>query len=198
MFFFVIVVSSIIRYWRTEVRFRACRTEVRPPRKTRRGLPRGGEAAHEFLLAGEQVAQAGAGGTGFDAALDLGEFLLGLAVLEVLNTTQGFLPGRFTVLFKQNLEEQAAVAFFQRGGDFGGLHRLPREAGEDQRGENLLRLETVIEPRVLEALRQFLAEPFGFREHANQPALDRFGRFAHKLRLELHLAAAFRGGFAKG
>src|SRR5690242_16485138 len=49
---------------------------------SKRRLPGGGEAAHEFLLAGEEVAQAGAGGTGFNAALHLGEFLLGLAMLE--------------------------------------------------------------------------------------------------------------------
>jgi len=136
-------------------------------------LAGGGEAAHEFLFAGEEVAQARAGGIGFDAALDFGEFLFGLAMLEVLDTTQGFLPGRFTVLFQQNLEEQAAVALLQHGGDFGGLHRLAGEAGEDQRGENLLRLEAMVEARVLEALGQLLAEPLGFREHANQAALDR-------------------------
>src|SRR5690348_13783123 len=43
---------------------------------SKRQLPGGGEAAHEFLLAGEEVAQAGAGETGFNAALHFGEFLL--------------------------------------------------------------------------------------------------------------------------
>src|SRR5215472_17867556 len=50
------------------------RTQTFQPANVPTSLSSGGEAAHEFLLAGEQVAQAGAGGARFDAALDFGEF----------------------------------------------------------------------------------------------------------------------------
>ena len=55
---------------------------VDPKRTLHPELSSGGEAAHQFLFAGEEIAQAGAGGIGFDAALDFGEFLLGLALLK--------------------------------------------------------------------------------------------------------------------
>src|SRR6184192_1197064 len=51
-------------------------------RRAREKLSSRGQAAHEFLFAGQQVAQPRAGGVGLDAALHFGKFLLGLTLLE--------------------------------------------------------------------------------------------------------------------
>ena len=48
----------------------------------RQKLSSRGQAAHEFLFAGQQVAQPRARGVGLNAALHFGKFLLGLALLE--------------------------------------------------------------------------------------------------------------------
>src|SRR6201998_1736689 len=158
----------------------------------------GGEAAHQLLLTREQVAQGRAGGASLNAALNFRQLPLGLALLQRFDTTRGLFPGWLTDFFKQNLEEQAAVALLEDRGHFRGLKRLSRKAGNDQRRKNLFRFQAVVEPRILQVLRQLVAETLRISEHANQSPLDRLGRAGDELRLELQFAATLGGSLAKG
>ena len=108
-------------------------------------------------------------------------------------SSQDALLGRL----KEDFEEEAAVAFVEQGANLRGLHGLVRESRDDQSGENLLRLEALIEPFLLEALGNLAAKALGFHQHADQAALDGFGGFADKFRLGFHFAAALVGSFAE-
>src|SRR5260370_14957099 len=120
--------------------------------------PRCGQSPHQLLLLFEQAAHFRGCGVCLDAALHVGQLLLRLPVLQRLDAAHGFFPGRLVGIFEQNLEEQPPVALFEHRPDLGGLHRLPRKTGDHQRRKDFLCLQSAIQLRVLELLRQFLPE----------------------------------------
>jgi hypothetical protein len=142
-------------------------------------LAGGGEAAHELLLFFEEAAEFGAGGIGFDAALDIGEFFFGLAVAEGVEAAHGFVPSGLAGFFEQNFVEDSAIAVFESCGDLRGLERLVGVAGGNEGGEDFFGFEAVMELALLKLLREFLAKALGFGEHADEAALDGFGAAGH-------------------
>jgi hypothetical protein len=114
------------------------------PRLT--ALAASGQAFHEFLLAHEQIAELRARGVRFDAALDVGKFAFGSPVLQSFEAAVGFLLCEFAGIFKEDFEEQTAIAIFQGGADFGRLNRcaVGREIGKDEGSENLFGFESVM------------------------------------------------------
>jgi len=63
--------------------------------------------------------------------------------------------------------------------------------------EDFLCLETMIEARILQALRELQAKSFCFGEHANEPAFHWLGRPSQEFRLSLDFAAALGRRFAQ-
>ena len=157
----------------------------------------GGEAAHEGLFAGEEVAEGGASRVCFDVALDIGKFALKLCLAEGFEAALRFLPGRFGRFFKEDFEKDTAVAVCQHGGDFGGFERLAGQNGEDESGEDFFGFEAVIELRGLKFGSEIAAKDFGFGKHANQAAFNGLGGTADEFGLGFDFAAALGGGLAE-
>jgi hypothetical protein len=157
----------------------------------------GGEALEEFLLAAEKFPMGLAHGKGLDVALDTLKFLLDLAAAQGFEAAFSLLPGTLLGRLKEDLEEEAAVAFVEQGAKLRGLHGLARESSDDKSGEDFFRLKTIIETLLLEALGNLATKALGFDQHADEAALGRFGSFANEFGLGLNLAAAFVGSFAE-
>src|SRR5579863_10448734 len=157
----------------------------------------GGQALHKILFAFEEGAELRAGGVGFDAALDFGEFVFGSAVFQGFDAAFGFFPGEFVRIFKQDFEEDAAVAVVEFGADLGGLDRFAGQHGSYECGQNFLGFEADVEFGFVDLVGEFEAETFGFGEHADNSALGGFCRPADEFGFDLHFAAAFGGGFGQ-
>jgi hypothetical protein len=156
-----------------------------------------GQALHEFLFPLEKRAKMGARRAGFDAALDIGKLPFGPPVVQGLDAAFGLFPSKFVGLFEEDLEEHAAVAFFQGSRDFRGLHGLARKIGGHQSGHNPFRFEAEMQLVVMDSLRQFVAEAFALGQHPDQPSLDGFRGAADQFGLYLHFASALGSSFAE-
>ena len=110
-----------------------------------------------MLFAFEEGAEVGAGGVGFDAALDFGEFAFGTALLQGFDAAFGFLPSEFAGIFEKDFEEDAAIAFVELGADFGGLNRVARERDGHQGGKDFFGFESDVKLGLIEAMRDFEA-----------------------------------------
>jgi hypothetical protein len=163
----------------------------------RLGVIGGGQALQEFLLAAEKFANGLTRGQGFDVALDTEKFLLDLPAMQGFETAFGFLPSALLSGLEEDFEEEAAVAFVEKGANLCGLHGLVRESRDDQSREDLLRLKALIETCLLEALGDFATKTLGFNQHADEAALGGLGGSADKFWLGFHFAAALVGGFAQ-
>ena len=98
---------------------------------------------------------------------------------------------------EEDFEEEATIAFVEKGAKLCGLHGLVGESRDDESGEDLFRLEALVETTLLETLGNLATKAFGFDQHADEAAFGRFGSFANKFGLSLNLAAAFVGSFAE-
>ena len=121
--------------------FRAGLTYAAPPALVRWVLGGGGEAAHEVLLASEKVFERLAGGGGFNAALDFGEFALELFTGEGVEAALGFFPSELLSFFEEDFEEEAALAVFEDSTDFGGVEGIAGKAGDDEGGKDFFGFE---------------------------------------------------------
>ena len=99
---------------------------------------------------------------------------------------------------KSNFEQQAAVLFFERGGQSGRVRPLACTRGFDQRLENAFAFETLVERLGANLPRELLAESFGFHQaFASGGARRASPRAPSSSGLRLHFAAALGGGAAQ-
>ena len=148
------------------------------------------------MFAFEEGTEVGAGGVGFDTALNFGEFAFGAAVFESFDAAFGFFPSELVRIFEKNFEQDAAVAAIEFGANLRGLHRFSCEDRGDESGEDFFGLEADVELSFVDLVGQFEAEAFSFGKHSNDAALGGFCGATDQFGLEFYLVAAFRGGFA--
>jgi hypothetical protein len=160
-------------------------------------LTGGGETFHQELFAFQQGAEVGAGWIGFDAALDFAEFAFGAALLERFDAAFRFLPGHLAGILEQDFEQDAAVAIFERGANFGGLNGVAGQHGSYQGGQNFLGFKANVKLSFVDLMGEFEAEGLGFGEHSNDAPLDRLCRATDEFGLEFDLVAALFGSFVE-
>src|ERR1700735_426340 len=105
----------------------------------------------------------------FELLLQFGQFLLHAPVPKDTQAAFRFVPGVFGERLEENLEEHAPITLIESLGERRRIATLPRPCNKQI--ENLLRLQTSMQPAGNNLVGQFFAKAIRFRQHMDQTAL---------------------------